>query len=298
MNIALALAIATATLNLATAIAHYAISRAPGWRVARAFSLIALAAALYSCGNVVMGIEGLPGKFYVSAVRWNYVWAHVHVLAWLPFAFGGPDASFRAMPAAVRRLVWANAPIAMLFALTGWHLTGQLYDLPISWAHVVYRYAVTTRIGDLYGIVLVGTLCVTYLHLWIRMVRGEHRLWLLVMGFTVFLGCAVIVLLVAIRTLSMFSPDAAPVHRGCAPAPGALRTPGARGARGHRAARPGAHGAARGRASRRAGAARGRRGARDQQSAHLRAALARPCGRPPGRRGRPVRGAPVARRRA
>ena len=72
MHLAMALTLIAVTLNLTTAVAQFAISRAPGWRAARTFSVIALTATLYSLGNLVFSSGGWSDTIYIAASRWNY----------------------------------------------------------------------------------------------------------------------------------------------------------------------------------------------------------------------------------
>jgi hypothetical protein len=81
MNIALALALFTVIVNLATSVVHLAISRAPGWRASRAFAAIAFTGALYCIDNVAFAEPSLPDSIHHLAFRLNYLWASLHVLA-------------------------------------------------------------------------------------------------------------------------------------------------------------------------------------------------------------------------
>jgi hypothetical protein len=154
MNIAYAVALFTFTLNLAMALGHFAVSRAPGWRASRVFSFVALTACLYSLDNMIFTDPTLPDGFYLAAVRLSYVVAHLHMLAWYLLAFGGPDASFAALSRGMRNWLKLSVGIMGFFALTGLHLGSPLYELRVPWAHVVYHYVPTTTLGDLYEVVI------------------------------------------------------------------------------------------------------------------------------------------------
>lgn len=197
MSIALALALVTATLNLLTAVAHYAISRAPGWRSARAFSRIAFTALLYGVSNVVAATGGLPDGAYVAASRLGYLAGALHSLAWLPFAFGGPDATYAAMPRPVRVLGRVSLAIALLMLVTGWAISPAMRTFSVPWAAVTYHYTYTTPLGDAYGAFLGLMMLVPFAQIVRRMRAGEPGLGLLVAGFTVFMACVAMEVLVA-----------------------------------------------------------------------------------------------------
>ncbi len=98
MNVALLLALFTATVNLAAAVAHLSISGAPGRASSRTFALIAFSAALYSVGNIIGTEASFPDWASVVAARSNYLMAGVHIVLWYAWVLGGPEARFSAMP--------------------------------------------------------------------------------------------------------------------------------------------------------------------------------------------------------
>lgn len=209
-------------LNLTIAVAQFAIARAPGWRSTRAFGFIALSAACYGAGNVVFMSAGLPDAAYVAAARWNYFWAAIHVVAWYPYAFGGADGSWRAMPPLERTLATAIATSAGLFAFTGGVISTPIAVIPIPWAHLTYHYATTTAFGDVYGTALLALLFVPLVRFFRRWRQGEHDLGLVVVGFALFVVSTVVELAVANGWLVTCSP--AELGFLAVVAPTALRT--------------------------------------------------------------------------
>lgn len=206
MNVAILLAVFTATVSVGTGLAHLAVSQAPGWRASRTFALIAFSAGLYSIGNVTFCSSGLPPAAYLVVLRTNYLAAHLHALGWIPMAYGGPDASWAGVPRPLRVGMLASVAIALVFALTGIHLVPIFDDLHIAWANVTYHYVRTTPIGDAYGTLIVFTLLVPFGGYVARMVRGERDARGIVVGFTIFFAAAVVELLVANRVIVWLSP--------------------------------------------------------------------------------------------
>lgn len=206
MNVALVLAIFTATVNLSTAAAHFAISRAPGWRSSRAFALIAFTGALYSGGNIVSAAPDLPRWIYVAAAYFNYFAATLHILSWFPWVFGGPESRVSRIPGPLRALTAFALALGVFLLLTRIHLVPEPYELPVPWAHVVYHYLPTTQVGHAYGYFLFALLLVPFGALAWRALRGERGLWPVVAGFTVFSGCALVEVLVANGNMVWLSP--------------------------------------------------------------------------------------------
>lgn len=200
------LSILTLWVNLSTAVSQFAISRAPGWRAARVFGVIALTAAAYSVSNLVYVTPGLPDSVYRFAARWSYLAASLHIIAWYPFAFGGPDARWSAMPRAMRPVLLAILAGAILFACTGWHVRPEIVVIEVPWARVGYHYALTTPAGDAYSVVFLLLLAVPFAQFVRRWRRGESDLGLVVLGFVLFMITAVIEVAVANRWLVTFSP--------------------------------------------------------------------------------------------
>lgn len=206
MNIGFHLAVLAATFSFATALAHFAISRAPGWRGARAFGTVALTATCYSLGNLVSCMDGLPFAAYSAGARWNYLFAALHVLSWYPVMFGGPDGTMRSMRLPLRGLVLADLGLTGVLLVTGWHMHAELRPTAVPWAGVVYHNLDTTPLGDVYGAVQLGLLLPPFAEVLRRHRHGERGYGWIVAGFVVFLACALVELLVANRVIVFLAP--------------------------------------------------------------------------------------------
>jgi signal transduction histidine kinase len=204
VNLAAAIALSSATLHVALAALLFAISRAPGWRVARVFATIALSAGLYSGAQVLMTVAGLPPKIYLAAGRFNYAAAAVHAAAWLVYAFGGADAQVAAMPRWSRRLAAALAATGAAAALLP-GFVGAPSVVEVAWAGVEYHYPASTPLSDALGVAVVAVLLLAGAQLARRVARGEQGLRWVLPGMAVFLACAVDEVLVANRVIAFLS---------------------------------------------------------------------------------------------
>src|SRR5271167_1593723 len=67
VNPGVVVALTAATANLLMAALHFAIARAPGWRIARLFAGMAFTAGLYNILNAVYCIAGMSDTVYLAA---------------------------------------------------------------------------------------------------------------------------------------------------------------------------------------------------------------------------------------
>ena len=162
MNPAAAIALCAATLNLAAAALHFAIARAPGWREARAFALIALTAGVYNAGSFVFCLGGFSDETYTTVGRFTYFFGHLNGLGWCVYAFGGAIASWRRMPSMIRWGSGASLAIAVVFLVSGLALQPRVEVVEVAWAGVQYRYPLPTPAGDLYGVFILGHFVLTF----------------------------------------------------------------------------------------------------------------------------------------
>ena len=206
MNVALLLALFTATVNLATAITHLAISRAPGRASSRMFALLAFSGAIYSLGNAVLSESVMPEWAYSLAARSNYLFAGVHIVCWFPWVLGGPEARFSAMSRPWRVLCALSLVLLAFMSLTGLHLAPEFFHVTVPWAHVTYHYVHTTPVGDMFGWYLFALLSIPWLFVVRRLLSGDRSAAPLAIGFTIYIACAIVEVMVANGDLVWFSP--------------------------------------------------------------------------------------------
>lgn len=205
MHLAHHLSILSVTVSFVTALTSFAVSRAPGWRAARSFGFVALTAAFYSVGDLVAATPGLPYAAYAAMARWNYLFAGLHVCAWFPWTFGGPEGRFGAMPRSLRRLVTIALLASLFFLVTGVNLRPEPHVIPVPWAGEVYTNLETTPIGDVYGALIALMLCLPFAAV-VRQARRERGHGWVVAGFAVFFAAAIVEVLVANQVIVFVSP--------------------------------------------------------------------------------------------
>jgi signal transduction histidine kinase/CheY-like chemotaxis protein len=205
VNAAVAIPLIAATVNITSGIVHIAISRAPGWRVARASAAIALTGGLYCLTAIPFGFDGLADASYLATARATYVAAVLHAIAWVVYAFGGPDGSPGALSRQVRWFVAAFLALTAVVTVTGLHLRNEVTTVSVAWAGVRYHYPVATVAGDLFGLTVPGTFCLVLWRLVGRFRAGDRELRWHLAGFAVFLACAVDEVLVANRVIVFVS---------------------------------------------------------------------------------------------
>ncbi len=189
------------TANLSMAALHYAIARAPGWRISRVLAGIALTAGLYSVLNAVYCTEGLSDAVYLGAGRLSYLVATLQAVLWLVYAYSDTNGSLRTAPRVVRWVAVSALAVGLVLTATGWLLDPRISPVRVAWAGVTYYYPLTTTIGDVYGLLLLALPMAAIVHLIRRFRRGERFLgWQLGLFFVVFLF-AVEEVLVANRIL-------------------------------------------------------------------------------------------------
>src|SRR4051812_8455988 len=106
VNFGAGIALTAAAGNLSMGVLHVAISRAPGWRIARLFAAIAFTAAFYNIFSLLLCLDGLSDSAYVTAGNLCYLTATIHAVCWTLYAFADEDGSLRTVP---RPILWFAA---------------------------------------------------------------------------------------------------------------------------------------------------------------------------------------------
>lgn len=205
MNAAAVLALCAAVLQLGMGLLLLGLSRAPGWRAVRTFALIALTASAYSAANTFFAMPGFSDESILRASRVDYVAASLHGFAWFLYTFGGPTASFRRLPLALKVLTGVLVGIGFYIFFTGAHvIPGAWSDIRIGWANVAYRSPELKVWAEWYSLMLVGSLLVPFGSFIARARRGESGAVSHLIGFAVFFACAVVEMLVGNRVIDTF----------------------------------------------------------------------------------------------
>lgn len=197
MSPAAAIALVAATLNLSAAVVLLVIAGAPGWRPARTFSAIAATAGLFSAVSYVLWLDGLPTETYLRVTCALFLLWHFNSLAWMPHAFGGPDASWRGMPGPLRLYSVLSAAAALLLVATGPHLNPEVLTVEVGWAGVHHHYATPTALGTLYGVAILAQFALVLFQFLRRAVRGERAELAQVVGIAILIVAGSVEILAA-----------------------------------------------------------------------------------------------------
>ena len=126
LNSSVAIILSAATANLVTAAIHAAISRAPGWKIARVISIIAFTGGLYNVLSALTSLNAMSSSGVLLAGRLMHVTATLHCVGWVVYAFGGPEGSIRGMPRSVRYAIGVVLAIGGVLAITNSVLEPQI----------------------------------------------------------------------------------------------------------------------------------------------------------------------------
>ena len=201
-NPGVVIALTAGTANLSMAAIHFAIARAPGWRIARLFAGMALTAGLYNILNAVYCIAGMSDAVYLAAGRLSYLVGTVHAVLWLVYAYSDGNGSLRTAPRSIRWVAASAGVAGLVFAATGWLLKASVSTVSVAWAGVSYAYPLPTALGDVYGFLVLALPAAAVLQLMRRFRRGERFLGWQLGVFDVALLFAIEEVLVANRILN------------------------------------------------------------------------------------------------
>jgi PAS domain S-box-containing protein len=205
LNLGVVLPLTAAAANLLVGTLHFALARAPGWRIARLYGGIALVAGLYCSLDIIYPIGGLSDAVYIATGRLSMLMGAVQGALWLLYAYSDSNGSVRSVPRAIRWVAFASLASGLLFTCSRWLMTGRINTVTVAWAGVSYHYPLTTAAGDVYDFLLLALPAWTVLRLGQRFRRGERYLaWQLAL-FAAALAFAIEEVLVANRIVNFLS---------------------------------------------------------------------------------------------
>lgn len=205
LNAAAVLALCAAVLQLGIGLLLVGLSRAPGWRAARVFALIALTASAYSAANMFFALPTFGDRAVLNASRVNFFAGSLHCAAWLPYTFGGPTASIRRLSAPIKALMAVLIGVGTFILLTGLHyVPGVWSDTSITWAGVSYHSPTLWPWAEWYGMVMLAALVLPFVEFVRRARAGVEGAATHLVGFSVFFVCSMVELLVANRVIDTF----------------------------------------------------------------------------------------------
>lgn len=208
MNAAAIISLCAAALQLGMGLLLVGLARAPGWRAARTFALIALTAFAYSATDVVFALPSIDDAIVLWASRANFFVASLHAAAWLLYAFGGPTASARRMPLPAKYLAAGLVLGGAIVFAVGPHAIGPSgqalgwKDIDVEWAGVTYHTPLVRPWVEFYALFVLLSLAVPFAGFIPRARRGEPGAWTHLAGFTLFFACMSVEVLVTNGVIS------------------------------------------------------------------------------------------------
>jgi PAS domain S-box-containing protein len=181
---------------------HVAISRAPGWRIARLFAAIAFTAALYNVFSLLLCLDGLSDAVYITAGNLCYLIATIHAVCWTLYAYSDPDGSLGTVPRQILWLAISAMALCITLGVSGQLLHPKVELVYASLVNQTYHFPTTTPVGDAYGLAAAGLAGVGFARLANRFHRGERDLGWQLGCYLIFLLCAVEEIVVASRAVS------------------------------------------------------------------------------------------------
>ena len=163
MNAAAIISLCAAALQLGMGLLLVGLARAPGWRAARTFALIALTASAYSAADLWFAMPQASDAAVLWASRANYLMGSLHAVAWLLYIFGGPSASARAMPRPAQILALVLTVCGVGILVTGAQIVpGQWTDVTVEWANVQYHTPKARPWAEYYALLVLATLAIPF----------------------------------------------------------------------------------------------------------------------------------------
>ena len=165
------------------------VGRAPGWSRARLYMFVAFTAACYSAVDILFSIEGLPMVTVTLIGDLNFLFAALHVSAWVVVSEADPSRPLSALLLRYRILIAVTVLLGLLAVIPGVAMRSVHILVEVPSLGVTYRQPITTLYGDL----AMGWFLLTLLIPFRRFVRdlGQRRPHALVrvLGFAVYFAC-------------------------------------------------------------------------------------------------------------
>jgi len=203
MNAAVLLSACVAVLQLGMAVLLIAVARAPGWRQARVFAVVAISAAGYSLGNIGASWYPMSDVLRRALAAMSYVAAGIFVAGWLVYAFGGQDGRLRAMPRWARALAGGALAGAAISATTLQLSPASWVDITVDWANLHYRFPAPNALGTaITYLYMVGVVCVC--STFMRQRPAGERTWEYRVGFSIFFMATAVEVLITNGVIRFF----------------------------------------------------------------------------------------------
>lgn len=198
MNLLLALSSVTFALQVAAAIAAFAIARAPGWERVRIVAWLAVTAGLYSLFDAFgyLYLSSDVGSGWVT--RCNLTVAALHSIVWLWYSLADSEGRLRSIPPTVRLVAGAHLLFTLWCSLSGAAVDiTQVETVRVSALKLEFVIPALSAAGTFSAAVTVLLLAWSLSAQWQQARRGVPGAAAIVVGFMVFVACGTLEVLVA-----------------------------------------------------------------------------------------------------
>jgi len=125
------------------------VARAPGWSRARVYFFVACTAACYSAVDILFSIERLPMTTVTLIGDLNFLFAALHVSAWVVVSEADPGRPLSALAPRYRILIASTVLLGLLAVIPDVAMHADYIRVEVPSLGVTYRQSKTTLYGDL-----------------------------------------------------------------------------------------------------------------------------------------------------
>ncbi len=206
MSVGTHISLTAAVLQLAFAATFLVLARAPGWRHARVYALLAFSAACYSMVDIVFTVPGFEAETLRRLTALNYLFGAINCALWLAFAFAHPEQRWHAVPRWIRAVMAVTLALGVISQVPGvLHRDGVIvFELPSI--GTTYTQAVATPIAGLIGAWFLIVLTIVVGRFVVASRHGEAGARVQLAGFAVFFGCAIVEVLITNHVIEFVFP--------------------------------------------------------------------------------------------
>jgi signal transduction histidine kinase len=183
MNLLLAIALVSLTLQFATTAVVLTLGSTPRWRRARWFAAVSFTAGCYALVDVLASSILQEGA-NVWATRANLVNGTLNAIAWLVYSHVGEEGTWQGLPRWVRRWVVGGAVAVVVLAVTGaWVVKPEPSILSVPQFGITYETGELTTFGTLITAVPFTFFFLSIAGYWRRWRAGDPGAGAILIGF-------------------------------------------------------------------------------------------------------------------
>ena len=193
------LCIAAASLELGLAVVFLLLARAPGWRRARLYALLALTAGAYSTIDIAFTVPGVSRRALEVCSGVNFALGAANATLWTVLAFSHPERPWWRLGWLGQGLGVVTASLGAIALIPGMTSGEPAVAFAVPWASSQYQALTPTTFGTVVGAWIVVALVAVLIRLVANTRRRGQAAWLNLAAFGVFLVSVLVEVLVTVR---------------------------------------------------------------------------------------------------